>query len=369
MRRSRDGVSTERSSGRFASSSCEIDWIAEERGVLQRPSKHFEAKERKRTAECLSYKPGNSTKRRNAWSQEEDDILMQMVGLYSSKKWPTIARAIPGRSQHQCRERWTFYLDPAVNNQPWSEQEDITLIRAHQIHGNKWCELAKLFPGRTGKAIKNHWNGLINRKMNSDLVRRLSEQFPCMPNDPFIIKNKGSSIIKSAQDSSTNIQVSGDWPIKPKPEGLTENDGNASALKVKGSDSGEKSVAHSANISEKVDDQIDRSSLPVVTEEKGVLSSSSVDQKVSFDAASFPTSLENEEWTNSLGALFNGVNIGFSPAHDHVFIHDHSDDICSNADPKSEELHLANIEDLLDMSYCGSLMIVPPGSPDGNSMG
>ncbi|KAJ1278931.1 hypothetical protein BS78_04G116600 [Paspalum vaginatum] len=359
MRRSRDGVPMQRSSGRSTSSSCEIDWIAEERGVLQRPSKHFEPEKPKRTAECLSYKTCNSTKKRNTWSQEENDILINMVGLHSSKKWSTIAHAIPGRSQNQCRERWTFYLDPAVNNQPWSEQEDMALIRAHHIYGNKWCEMANFFPGRTGKAIKNHWNGRMRRKTNSDLVRGLSEQFPCMPDDPFIIKNKGPSIIKSAQGSPINLQVSVDWLIKSEPEqGLTENGRNASPLKEKGSDSthGEPSVAHSDNVSEKVDKQIDRSSLHVVTEEKMVLSSSSVD-KVSFAAASFPTSLQNEESTNSLGAPFNGGKIGFSPAHDHVSIHDRSGDICSSADLESQELHLANIADLLDMPYCESLMI------------
>ncbi|WVZ76946.1 hypothetical protein U9M48_024858 [Paspalum notatum var. saurae] len=176
---------------------------------------------------------------------------------------------------------------------------------------------------RTGKAIKNHWNGHLRRKTNSDLVRGLSEQFPPMPDDPFIIKNKGSSIIKSAQGSPINLQVSVDWPIKSEPEqGLTENGRNASPLKEKGS-------MHE----------------------------------------SFPMSLQNEEPTNSLGAPSNGVKIGFSPAHDHVSIHGRSGDICSSADLESQELHLANIADLLDMSYCESLMIVPPGSPnDDNSM-
>ncbi|WVZ76945.1 hypothetical protein U9M48_024858 [Paspalum notatum var. saurae] len=266
MRRSSDGVPMQRSSGRSTSSSCEIDWVAEELSAY--PIRH---------------------------------VIQPRGGTHDG----------------------TFYLDPAVNNQPWSEREDMALIRAHQIYGNNWCEMAKFFPGRTGKAIKNHWNGHLRRKTNSDLVRGLSEQFPPMPDDPFIIKNKGSSIIKSAQGSPINLQVSVDWPIKSEPEqGLTENGRNASPLKEKGS-------MHE----------------------------------------SFPMSLQNEEPTNSLGAPSNGVKIGFSPAHDHVSIHGRSGDICSSADLESQELHLANIADLLDMSYCESLMIVPPGSPnDDNSM-
>jgi hypothetical protein len=62
-----------------------------------------------------------------------------------------------------------FYLDPAVNNQPWSEQEDITLIRAHHILGNKWCKLAKHFP-RPGDGPRL----AINRE-ESRLGERLAE--------------------------------------------------------------------------------------------------------------------------------------------------------------------------------------------------
>lgn len=44
--------------------------------------------------------------------------------------------------------RWHNHLNPNINKEAWTQDEELTLIRAHQIYGNKWAELTKFLPGR-----------------------------------------------------------------------------------------------------------------------------------------------------------------------------------------------------------------------------
>ena len=44
--------------------------------------------------------------------------------------------------------RWHNHLNPSIKRDAWTEEEDLQLIGAHQLHGNKWAEIAKHLPGR-----------------------------------------------------------------------------------------------------------------------------------------------------------------------------------------------------------------------------
>ncbi|XP_010249700.1 PREDICTED: myb-related protein 3R-1-like isoform X2 [Nelumbo nucifera] len=167
-------------------------WTTEEDALLCKAVQKYKGRNWKKIAECFKdrtdvqclhrwQKVLNPELVKGPWSKEEDEIIIELVNKYGAKKWSTIAQALPGRIGKQCRERWHNHLNPAINKEAWTQEEELALIQAHQIYGNKWAELTKFLPGRTDNAIKNHWNSSVKKKLDSYLASGLLAQFQGLP--------------------------------------------------------------------------------------------------------------------------------------------------------------------------------------------
>ncbi|XP_047148337.1 transcription factor MYB3R-1-like, partial [Vigna umbellata] len=190
-------------------------WTPEEDETLRKAVQRFKGKNWKKIAECFKdrtdvqclhrwQKVLNPELVKGPWSKEEDEIIIDLVNRYGPKKWSTIAQKLPGRIGKQCRERWHNHLNPTINKEAWTQEEELALIRAHQIYGNKWAELAKILPGRTDNAIKNHWNSSVKKKLDSYLASGLLTQLQNVPlagnpNQP--IASVSSRLQQSGEDN------------------------------------------------------------------------------------------------------------------------------------------------------------------------
>ncbi|KNA21761.1 hypothetical protein SOVF_040570 [Spinacia oleracea] len=167
-------------------------WTPEEDEILRKAVQRFKGKNWKKIAECFKERTDvqclhrwqkvlNPELIKGPWSKEEDEVIVQLVNKYGPKKWSTIAQHLPGRIGKQCRERWHNHLNPSINKEAWTQEEELVLIRAHQMHGNRWAELTKYLPGRTDNAIKNHWNSSVKKKLDSYIASGLLAQFQSLP--------------------------------------------------------------------------------------------------------------------------------------------------------------------------------------------
>lgn len=102
--------------------------------------------------------------RRGPWLPEEDATLLHLVSTQGPNNWVRISQHMQHRSPKQCRERYHQNLKPSLNHEPISAQEGEAIEQLVHDMGKRWAEIARRLGNRSDNAVKNWWNGSMNRR-------------------------------------------------------------------------------------------------------------------------------------------------------------------------------------------------------------
>jgi hypothetical protein len=94
---------------------------------------------------------------KNKFTAAEDFLLIELIEKRGFRDWSEIASKFGCRNARQCRERWNNYVNPAILNGPWTDEEERILDERYRQYPAKWQTIATFFPNRSKNSIKNHW--------------------------------------------------------------------------------------------------------------------------------------------------------------------------------------------------------------------
>ncbi|VDO67596.1 unnamed protein product [Heligmosomoides polygyrus] len=104
--------------------------------------------------------------RHGRWSDHEDLLLMSAVARFGAKDWAKVAKAVVGRSDGQCRERWCNVLDKCTLSGDWTPEEDERLILGVQLFGRgQWSKFTDILPRHTPESMMDRYQALLSAKM------------------------------------------------------------------------------------------------------------------------------------------------------------------------------------------------------------
>lgn len=107
----------------------------------------------------------------------DDDAKLKALYQIFGNNWNAIATQMRSKNARQCKDRWTLYLTPTRNDEPFTNQEINQLTDLVEKYGHKWKIISK-FLNRTDVQIKNLWK-VLQRKKN--LIKTTTVENPPEP--------------------------------------------------------------------------------------------------------------------------------------------------------------------------------------------
>ncbi|XP_061375524.1 transcription factor MYB14-like [Gastrolobium bilobum] len=153
--------------------------------------------------------------KKGPWTPQEDLILVSYINTHGHKNW----RALPKqagllRCGKSCRLRWINYLRSDIKRGNFTREEEDTIIKLHEMLGNRWSAIAARLPGRTDNEIKNVWHTHLKKRLpqhknTKQMQGPIQEQEPVNFPTHHVIKAeiREKSPLSSPQCSSSDLST------------------------------------------------------------------------------------------------------------------------------------------------------------------
>jgi hypothetical protein len=125
----------------------------------------------KTAAQCkMKYQNLTSNIKRGKWTKEEDKIIVDWVLKNGETDWFECASFLQNREGKQCRERWVHVLNPKINKESLTIEEQYIIYKGVQSYWNKWKRISGMLWRRSTNTIKNFVNSTFRSIKKSSLI-------------------------------------------------------------------------------------------------------------------------------------------------------------------------------------------------------
>ncbi|CAE6532810.1 unnamed protein product [Rhizoctonia solani] len=113
----------------------------------------------------------------NSWSEEEDRFLLEGIQRHGMGNWPEVAlhlnAAMAGKSNHvartpnQCSFRYSKSLCPTIKKGKWTKEEDEALRKGVAAFGRMWTKVQEYVQGRTDAQCRERWSNMLDPSLKT----------------------------------------------------------------------------------------------------------------------------------------------------------------------------------------------------------
>lgn len=171
--------------------------------------------------------------RRGPWLPNEDLALIELVRITGPHNWVRIAQQLQDRSPKQCRERYHQNLKANLNHDPISPREGEVIEQLVQEVGKRWAEIARRLGNRSDNAVKNWYNGSMNRRRRRlpqhHNGRQLDPRFFTTPSTLAQQRSRSKKVPHSATLLPRHDAVHPAWPLPSNSTACPAFDAQAAA--------------------------------------------------------------------------------------------------------------------------------------------